>query len=107
MAKTKDVKPKKAKDAKVVEPSLLKSHRTEKSVSLESASVYTFKLPLGMNRVEVAREFERVHKVKPLKVRMINLPSKWIIYRGRPGSKPLRRKAMVYLPTGTSISIQG
>jgi ribosomal protein L23 len=45
------------------------------------------------------------YSVSPLKVTMINLPRKKVVNRRKPGSKPGKRKALVFLPAGSTLNL--
>lgn len=86
----------------------LKPLITEKATRLAETKkpIYSFIIGPGDNKPEVIKAVEKQYKVKPVKVTIINLPRKKVQRRGqRPGYKPGRRKALVYLKAGDSITL--
>ncbi|MEK7552601.1 MAG: 50S ribosomal protein L23 [Patescibacteria group bacterium] len=96
-----------SEDKKEKKPSILEPHVTEKVTAGQSqpAPVYTFAVASSVNKVEVRRAIMAEYKVKPLKIRMVNLPRKQFVYRGHPAWKPGLRKALVYLKPGEKINL--
>ena len=85
---------------------LLSPHVTEKSAiqsTRESAPVYSFKIEKTANKHEVAKEVFEMYKVKPVRVNIVNVPGKAIVYRGRKSEKSGYKKAMVTLKKGDKI----
>lgn len=80
---------------------------TEKATLAATAKmpVYSFIVPPRANKTEVAKAVVQKYKVKPLKVAIINLPRKYSANRRRPGFTAVRRKALVYLPAGTTLTL--
>lgn len=77
---------------------ILGGRATEKATAGQAASrtsgpVYTLIVRPVANKVEVGRLIEKEYKVKPLKIRMVNLPS---------GLK----KALVYLKPGETLNLK-
>lgn len=76
---------------------------TEKASLLSGQNVYTFDVSKNFNKAEISQAVESIYKVRPVKVRMVTVPSKKIISRGRPGVKSGGKKALVYLKKGDKI----
>ncbi len=76
---------------------------TEKATMLSGFGVYTFEVPKSATKNEVMKAVETLYKVKPIKIRMITIPSKNVFKRGRAGVKSGGKKAMVYLKEGQKI----
>ncbi len=81
---------------------------TEKAQARQNAPrpVFTFVVPPASNKTEIKKALGKNYQVKPVKVRIINLPSKRLIYRGRPAVKPGFKKVMVYLSPGEKIDLK-
>jgi len=86
---------------------LKKPRITEKATFLTGNKypVYTFEVPDWAGKIQIKKAVEKDFKVTPLKVRIINLPSKVVNFRRRRGVRPGVKKAMVYLPAGQTIDI--
>ena len=76
---------------------------TEKASMLSGKNIYTFNVPKEFNKLEIAKAVEQLFKVKPVRVRVIAVPSKRITFRGKPGVKRGGKKALVYLKAGDKI----
>lgn len=83
----------------------LKPRITEKSSLLAEASVYVFEIERSIGKKQVARAFEATYNVTPEKIRIVNLPKKHIIARGKRGTRGGAKKAYVYLTKGTKIEL--
>lgn len=86
---------------------LKKPRITEKATYLSGNKypVYTFEVPVWAGKIEIKKAFEKDFKVKPLKVRIINLPSKVVTFRRQKGVRSGVKKAMIYLPVGQTIDV--
>ena len=83
---------------------LLKPHITEKASALGGEGTYSFVVTKGSNKKEIEKAVREMYKVTPLRVNIINVPSKKI--RGRKGIKGVRsgyKKAVVFLKQGEKI----
>ena len=77
---------------------------TEKaSIALER-NVYTFNAHQGANKTEIKKAILALYKVKPVKVNILPVPRKNIMWKGQSGVKGGGRKALVYLKEGDKIS---
>ena len=87
---------------------IIRPHQTEKAAAGESAPwpIYTFLVATAANKIEVKQDIFKRYQVKPLKVRIVNIPSKRLLYRGRPAKKPGYKKALVYLRPGEKINLK-
>lgn len=65
---------------------------------------YTFEVPFAANKSEVAKAVASVYKVKPVRVNMVRIPAKTVWARGKKGTKPGYKKAVVFLKKGDSIA---
>lgn len=80
---------------------------TEKATFASANSVYVFDVATSTNKKEIASAIEATYKVKPRMVRIVNTPSKMVrnMRTGKYGVKQGGKKAYVYLPKGTTITI--
>ena len=76
---------------------------TEKSGILSQSGVYTFEVSRSANKQTVAAAIKSLYKVSPVKVAIVNLPSKNVFVRGRRGVVAGVRKALVTLKKGDKI----
>lgn len=83
--------------------SIIRPRVTEKSGLLSQGGVYTFEISTNANKNSVASAVKALYKVSPVKVAIINTPSKNVFVRGRRGVVPGARKAMVTLKKGDKI----
>ncbi len=80
-------------------------HVTEKAAAAEERSVYTFVVDNKTTKNEVAKEIHRAYKVKPEKVRMMNMRGKVVRWGRHTGKRSNWKKAIVYLKKGDKISL--
>ncbi len=80
---------------------------TEKTVKLMDKSVYTFNVHKDLNKTEIKKAIKSIYKVEPLKVNIINSPSKTKRNpkTGKLGKKSAFKKVLVYLKEGDKINI--
>ena len=77
---------------------------SEKSYS-ESHNLYSFRVPLTANKIEIRQAIEQIFEVKVKRVNTLRTKSKWKI-RGRTiGRTQQWKKAMVTLHEGSKIEI--
>ncbi|MBP9856189.1 MAG: 50S ribosomal protein L23 [Candidatus Pacebacteria bacterium] len=86
---------------------IIKPLVTEKAtlLNMNKEPVYSFIVAPGANKQEVAKAVKEKYKVEPTKVAVINLPRTKVMNRRKPGFRPGMRKALVYLPVGTTIKL--
>jgi len=82
---------------------ILRPRITEKSGLLSQQGIYTFEVITSATKNAVTRAVFATYKVMPVKVAMINLPSRKVVVRGRRGVIPGTRKAIVTLKKGDKI----
>jgi large subunit ribosomal protein L23 len=85
---------------------LKRPHVTESTSAAalnENAPVYTFEVSSGANKSEVRAAIKELFNVSAVKIHILNVRQKKIIVRGRRGTKPGMKKAMVYLKKGDKI----
>ncbi len=78
---------------------------SEKAILYTEKGVYTFSVPKGVNKFEIARAIKELYKVTPRKIRIVNLPGARVSMRSRRGLavRAARRKAYVSLKKGDTI----
>lgn len=78
---------------------------SEKALISTERGVYAFSVPREATKTDVAGAVFEVFKVKPKKIRIVNLPGKRVTLRTRRGmgQRAARRKAYVYLHAGDTI----
>jgi len=78
---------------------------SEKAIIGTEKGVYTFAIPAGATKADVAGAIKELYNVAPKKVRIVNLPGRRVSMRRRAGKavQARRRKAYVYLTTGDTI----
>lgn len=101
----KEIKNKKDGKKETKENSTLKSHITEKATFLNEKGAYVFKIKPGFNKIMIKEAIKKTYNVSPIKVSVINIPSKTAFVRTRRVEKPGYRKAVVYLKKGEKINI--
>ena len=79
---------------------------SEKALIATERGVYVFEVLPAATSTDIANAIERVYKVMPAQVRLVNLPAKKVGLRGRrgEGSRARRHKAYVTLKKGDTIS---
>ncbi|MDO8555520.1 MAG: 50S ribosomal protein L23 [bacterium] len=84
----------------------LSPHITEKTaIMAEGNNVYAFRVSPRVNKITAERAFRELYGFNPLKVRILNMPSKKRIVRGRVGMKSGFKKALIYLKKGDKIEL--
>lgn len=85
---------------------LLKPRVTEKAANLTSKNVYTFDVRKNATKKDIAAAVVALYKVTPVKVRIVNSPSKRVAMRRKRGFGVASgvKKAYVFLKDGDSIT---
>ncbi len=84
---------------------IIKPRATEKAgMQAENANVYTFEVAPNSTKGQIKHSVTTLYKVIPTKIRIINHPSKNVFVRGKNGSVPGFKKALVYLKEGDKIA---
>jgi ribosomal protein L23 len=80
---------------------------SEKALILNEKGVYVFQVPASSTKTQVLDAIETFYNVRPLKVRMVNLPAKTKSLRTRRGigTRARRHKAYVYMKKGDTLSL--
>lgn len=84
---------------------LLHPHITEKAADLASRGVYVFVVNKKATRVDVGAAVKAIYGVQPTSVRVINMDGKRVRFGRFNGRRSDWKKAMVTLPTGTTIDV--
>ena len=82
---------------------ILRPRLTEKSGILSQMGVYTFEIAQNANKNAVSKAVSALYKVTPIKIAILNLPSKRVFVRGKRGVVSGIRKAVVTLKKGDKI----
>lgn len=85
---------------------LIRPHVTERTsvASLnEEHPVYTFEVASAATKSEVRAAIKLLYQVTPRRVNILNVRPKSVFVRGRRGTRPGMRKAIVYLKKGDKI----
>lgn len=86
---------------------LKKPRVTEKATVLASGAkpVYTFEVPLNVNKHQIKKAITEQFKVTPVKINIVNLPAKRVQVRRTDGMRSAVKKALVFLKSGQSIDV--
>ena len=76
---------------------------TEKASLGAKQNVYTFDIAQSANKIEIKKAIFSLYKVKPIKVNILTIPRKNIMFKGKAGVKGGGKKALVYLKKGDKI----
>lgn len=85
---------------------LLKPRITEKAaLGADKSNVYVFEVTKNATKKSIASSVHEVYGVQPEKVRVVSIPAKRVVVRGRRGIKSGGKKAYVYLKKGDKIEL--
>jgi len=84
---------------------LLQSLISEKAAVAESLGAYTFKVQKDVNKIQIKQAIAAVYKVKPIKVRIMNIEGKNVRFGRKTGKRSDWKKAIVTLAKGQTINI--
>lgn len=101
----KKTKTKKVTEKVAVSTIVKKARITEKAALLNEKNVYTFEVFGTATKNEIKKEIEKMYKVKPLRVNIIQIKAKNVFVRGKKGVKKGGKKAIVYLKKGDKIAL--
>ena len=76
---------------------------TEKASFAQERNVYTFDVLTSANKTEIKKAIWTLYKVKPVRVNVLKVPRKGIMFKGKIGTRDEGRKALVYLKEGDKI----
>ncbi len=89
----------------IMESVLRRPTITEKASALAEKNVYVFEVDKRTNKIMVKQAIKEIYNVSPIKVNIVNSPSKRVFSKGIRGVKSGKKKALVYLKKGDSIEI--
>lgn len=78
---------------------------SEKAAQLAQQNVVVFKVRKDANRVAVRNAVRELYKVTPVRVNIVSVRGKWVRFGRFQGRQGDHKKALVYLPKGTSLDI--
>lgn len=85
---------------------ILRPRITEKAgIMSETLNVYTFEVTKESTKDTIAKDIKTLYKVTPTKIRIVNLPARAVIVRGKKGTQSAVKKALVYLKKGDKINL--
>ena len=82
---------------------IIRPHITEKSGLLSQGGVYTFVISAKAKKDSIAKAIKALYKVTPVKIALLNNPAKKVFVRGKRGSVPGIRKAVVTVKKGEKV----
>lgn len=82
---------------------VIRPHITEKTGILSQNGVYTFQVEKNANKQMVAKAIKALYKVTPVKVGIVTIPARNVFIRGKKGSVPGMKKAMITVKKGEKI----
>ena len=82
---------------------ILRPHVTEKAGILSQSGRYTFQISSSADKQSIAKAVKALYKVSPVRIALINMPSKTVFVRGKRGHVGGIRKAVVTLKKGETI----
>ncbi|PIQ91836.1 MAG: 50S ribosomal protein L23 [Parcubacteria group bacterium CG11_big_fil_rev_8_21_14_0_20_39_22] len=84
---------------------LLRPRITEKGAILGESNSYAFEVHSSATKPMIAEAIKEVYNVVPERVRIVKIPSKAVVSRGRKGVKSGGKKAYVFLKKGDKIEV--
>jgi len=85
---------------------LLAPRITEKAaIGADKSNVYVFEVMPSATKKSISASVFEVYGKKPIKVRVLTIPSKRVFVRGKRGVKSGGKKAYVYLKKGDKIEL--
>jgi large subunit ribosomal protein L23 len=78
---------------------------TEKGDRGQMGGKYTFFVSRDANKVEIARAIRELYGVQPIAVRIMNVKGKAVRFGRRKGTRKDRKKAVITLKPGDTISV--
>jgi large subunit ribosomal protein L23 len=82
---------------------IIRPHITEKTGILSQTGTYTFEVDKNANKQSIMKAIKELYKVNPIRVSTINVIAKNIFVRGKKGSVPGMKKAIVTVKKGEKI----
>lgn len=78
---------------------------TEKAAYLSMNNGYAFEIAEWASKDQVKKAVAAIYKVTPIRVRVLRLPAKQVVVRGKKGTKSGVKKAYVFLKEGDKIEL--
>ncbi len=82
---------------------IIRPRVTEKSGILSQSGRYTFEVSKSANKQAISNAVNALYKVRPIKITVLNTPTKNVFVKGRRGTVSGIRKAIVTLKKGDKI----
>lgn len=82
---------------------IIRPRVTEKSGLMSQSNVYTFEVTMNSNKHSVAKAVKALYKVTPVKIAIVNTPTKNVFVKGRRGSVAGFKKAYITVKAGDKI----
>ncbi len=79
---------------------------TEKSTAASAMGQYIFEVESWANKIQIARAVEKIFSVKVASVNTLRVKGKKKVFRGRLGTRPDRKKAIVSLVPGAVLDLE-
>ena len=84
---------------------ILKPVVSEKSAHLSDNNVLVLHVANRANKVQIKQAFRELYKVTPERVNILNMRGKRVRFGRRTGKRSDYKKAIVFLPKGTTIDL--
>lgn len=84
---------------------ILRPRVTEKAAFAAEKNQYIFEVSKDATKASVSKAIQEMYKVTPIAVNIIRTAIKKIVIRGKRGTKPAIKKAIVSLKKGDKIEI--
>jgi large subunit ribosomal protein L23 len=84
---------------------LVRQRITEKGTKIGQSNAYVFDVAPGANKILITKAVQHYFNVKAKKVRIVQVPNKRKLVRGREGVKTGGKKAYVYLNKADKMTI--
>ncbi len=82
---------------------IIRPHVTEKTGTLSQRGAYTFQVDRNANKQTIAKAIKELYKVNPVKISIVRVSAKNIFVRGKKGTVPGMKKAIVTVKKGEKI----
>lgn len=84
---------------------ILRPHVSEKTARLGSRDTYAFAVKADVNKIEIKKAFSKMYGVRPVSVRIANMPARATQFRRIPGMQSAWKKAYIRVPKGSAIAV--
>lgn len=82
---------------------LIEPHITERATSLSRQNIYTFHVSPSANKILIKKAVQEMYGFEPIKIRITKAMPKKRFTRGKYGTKPGFKKALIYLKESDKI----